>query len=112
MNSIQTTQTVDGIISSIYRQQERQGEIVMDAMAKNFWPMIGKANQVAYTAIEDADDAMRDKGVLEAELMVDLFGSVLDGSLSGFSYRERWYIGVIGRVAYQRTIKKLQACSG
>jgi hypothetical protein len=50
--------------------------------------------------------------VLEAEMMVDLFGSVLDGSLSGFSYRERWYIGVMGRVAYQRTIKKLQACSG
>jgi len=63
MNSIQTTQTVDGIIGSIYRQQERQGEMVLDAMAKNFWPMIGTANQVAYTAIEDAVDSMKEAGM-------------------------------------------------
>ena len=36
---------------------------VMDAMAKNFWPMIGTANQVAYTAIEDAVDAMKEAGM-------------------------------------------------
>ena len=63
MNSIQTTQTVDGIIGSIYREYERQGEMVLDAMAKNFWPMIGTANQVAYTAIEDSVDAMKEAGM-------------------------------------------------
>jgi hypothetical protein len=32
-------------------------------MAKNFWPMIGTANQLAFMAVEDAIEAMKEAGM-------------------------------------------------
>ena len=54
-----------------------------------------------------AIDSLQERGVLDAEKMVDLFGSVLDKSLIGFSQSEREYIEFIGILAFKRYMLKL-----
>ena len=54
-----------------------------------------------------AIDSLQERGVLEAEKMVDLFGAVLDKSLVGFSMSEREYIYFIGMLAFKRYMLKL-----
>lgn len=54
-----------------------------------------------------AIDSLQERGVLDAEKMVDLFGSVLDKSLIGFSQSEREYIEFIGMLAFKRYMLKL-----
>ena len=54
-----------------------------------------------------AIDSLQERGVLEAEKMVDLFGAVLDKSLVGFSQSEREYIYFIGILAFKRYMLKL-----
>lgn len=54
-----------------------------------------------------AIDSLQERGVMDAEKMVDLFGSVLDKSLIGFSMSEREYIEFIGILAFKRYMLKL-----
>ena len=54
-----------------------------------------------------AIDSLQERGVLDAENMVDLFGAVLDKSLVGFSMSEREYIYFIGILAFKRYMLKL-----
>ena len=54
-----------------------------------------------------AIDSLQERGALEAEKMVDLFGAVLDKSLVGFSMSEREYIYFIGMLAFKRYMLKL-----
>lgn len=54
-----------------------------------------------------AIDSLIERGVMDAEKMVDLFGAVLDKSLIGFSQSEREYIEFIGILAFKRFMLKL-----
>lgn len=54
-----------------------------------------------------AIDSLIERGVMDAEKMVDLFGAVLDKSLIGFSSSEREYIEFIGILAFKRFMLKL-----
>lgn len=54
-----------------------------------------------------AIDSLMERGVMDAEKMVDLFGAVLDKSLIGFSLSEREYIEFIGILAFKRFMLKL-----
>ena len=109
MKKVEEMSVRDVLLTDVFKEKMQE---VIDGEIASQRKAMADAHARHMRLGRSAIDALRDKGVLEAEHMVDLFGSVLDGSLSGFSYRERWYIGVMGRVAYQRTIKKLQACSG
>lgn len=55
---------------SLMRQQAQQAEDVIEEMAKNFWPMIGTANQCAYNAIDEAVEAMKECGMWKQQAKV------------------------------------------
>ena len=63
MIQIQTRPSAEGIVNSLYSQQQERAEDMIDQMAKNFWPMIGTANQLAFMAIDDAIEAMKEAGM-------------------------------------------------
>lgn len=54
----------NGIARSVYRHQVMDAERLADDLAKHFWPMIGTANHMAYQAIDDAVEMMRNAGML------------------------------------------------
>lgn len=51
---------------------------------------------------------LRDKGVLNADKMVELYEGVLNKSLVGFSMGEREYIYGVGIVAFGRVLARLK----
>ena len=68
--NISTRQNQQTIISSLYRQQWQQAEELRDEMAKQFWPMIGTANQTAYLAMDEAVEAMEQAGMMRQQVKV------------------------------------------
>ena len=53
-------------------------------------------------------DSLRDKGVFNADKMVDLFENILNKSLVGFGANERQYIHSLGMLAFARVMVSLQ----
>lgn len=67
MSEIRTNSTVADIRRAMLMQQHDRYEELKDDMAKHFWSMIGTANQVAFVAIDDAVDMMREAGMLKQQ---------------------------------------------
>ena len=65
MTEIRTNSSVWDIRRAMLIQQHDRYEELQDEMAKQFWSMIGTANQVAYMAIDDAVEQMRETGMLK-----------------------------------------------
>ena len=65
MTEIRTNSSVWDIRRAMLLQQHDRYEELQDDMAKHFWSMIGTANQVAYVAIDDAVEQMREAGMLK-----------------------------------------------
>lgn len=53
-------------------------------------------------------DRLRERGVYKPELMVQMYGLVLQKRLGDFSRAEREYIVSIGKAAYIRTIEGMK----
>ena len=53
-------------------------------------------------------DHLYERGVLEADRMIELYKAVLGQSLIGFSASERSYIGLVGQQAFRRVVMKLK----
>lgn len=53
-------------------------------------------------------DAIREKGVLCAEKMVELFASVVAKTLEGYSSSERQYIYGVGMLCFGRVLNRLR----
>lgn len=68
--TIRTNISADGIATSLLRQQAEQANELADEMAKQFWTMIGTANQVAFVAMDDAMEAMEACGMLRQQVKV------------------------------------------
>lgn len=60
----------------------------------------------------DASRQVEGEGVYNPELMVQMYGLILQKRLDGFSRMERDYIENIGRRAYVRTIEVLKRKEG
>lgn len=75
---IQTRHNAESISMSLMRQQAQQAEDVIEEMAKNFWPMIGTANQCAYNAIDEAIDAMKECGLWRQQAKVKAMKAVAE----------------------------------
>lgn len=69
---------------------------------------IGKFGAVRRTPL----DRLRERGVYNPELMVQMYGLILQKRLDGFARMERDYIEDIGRRAYVRTIEVLKRKEG
>ena len=87
MSEIRTNSTVADIRRAMLMQQHDRYEELKYDMAKHFWSMIGTANQVAFVAIDDAVDMMREAGVFNVPLDVlcrvaDVLGSQLTVELN------------------------------
>lgn len=67
MSEIRTNSTVADIRRAMLMQQHDRYEELKEDMAKHFWSMIGTANQVAFVAIDDAVDMMREAGMLKQQ---------------------------------------------
>lgn len=67
---IKTRHDATSIACSLMRQQAEQYETLKEEMAKNFWPIIGTANQCAFMAMDDAMEAMQDCGMLRQQVKV------------------------------------------
>ena len=52
------------ICQNLRRHQYEEAMRLADEVAQHFWPMIGTANQMAFQAIDDAVDMMREAGML------------------------------------------------
>ena len=52
------------IARSVRSYQAMEAERLADEMAQHFWPMIGTANHMAFQAIDDAVEMMRETGML------------------------------------------------
>ena len=65
---------------------------------------IGKFGMIRRTPL----DRLRERGVYKAELMVQMYGLVLQKRLGDFSRAEREYIVSIGKAAYIRTIERMK----
>ena len=52
-------------------------------------------------------DSLREKGLFNAEKMVDLFRCIIEKSLIGFSASERNYIYLIGRTCAERLLIRM-----
>lgn len=73
---------------------------------------IGHREKMQRQAVEDKArlcrtplDNLQDKGVWNAESIVDYFGAILDKSCIGLSASERQYIHLIGMNAFNRTMQ-------
>ena len=71
MNTIRTNTTAIDLRAALIAQEVSKAEALQEDMAKKFWPMIGTANKVAYFAIEDAVDMMREAGMLRQKQKVN-----------------------------------------
>ena len=65
---------------------------------------IGKFGMIRRTPL----DRLRERGVFKPELMVQMYGLVLQKRLGDFSRAEREYIVSIGKAAYIRTIERMR----
>ena len=65
---------------------------------------IGKFGMIRRTPL----DRLRERGVYKPELMVQMYGLVLQKRLWDFSRAEREYIVSIGKAAYIRTIERMK----
>ena len=65
---ISTRQDRTGIIESLYRYEAQHADMLIEEMAKRFWPIIGTANQCAFLAIDDAMEAMYDAGMMRQQV--------------------------------------------
>ena len=54
----------ESIRAALYRQQKDDADRIANEMAEHFWPMIGTANHMAFQAIDDAVEMMKDAGML------------------------------------------------
>ena len=64
MDNIRMNTSAINIQRTLVMQQICRREQLQEEMARHFWPVIGTANQVAYMAIDDAVEAMRERGML------------------------------------------------
>lgn len=82
-------EVIDG---EVFNQRQAQTEAITKGMMLKRTPL----------------DSLRDRGMLDAERMVDLYGAILDKSMIGFSAAERGYIYLIGMTAFKRLMVRLQ----
>lgn len=54
----------ESIRAALYRQQKDDADRIANEMAEHFWPMIGTANHMAFQAIDDAVEMMKEAGML------------------------------------------------
>ena len=61
---ISINSTSESIRTALYRQQKDDADRIVNEMSEHFWPMIGTANQMAFQAIDDAVEMMKEAGML------------------------------------------------
>ena len=67
-NEIATHISAAGISQSLARAEIEKANALYDEFAQHFWPIIGSSNQMAYIAMDEAVDALKEAGLFRQQV--------------------------------------------